>query len=291
MTANNAKSAVKQPLALRIIRGITVLLCRVSPALATRWADKLFITPNSPKRPASEQPYYESAGKSSYVFEGRRVALYQWGAGEQTVLLVHGWGSRGTRLGHLAEPLNLRGYRVVTVDLPAHGDSDGKTTNLPEIVELLARLHEEFAPVHAMVGHSFGGLATVAALHKHRLPVKRVALIAAPYTMDHVFDQFAKQISLTPKVTALLATRIVERFERTRQVHVYDFSPDRLVGSLVMPFLVVHDKEDPEVAFEQGVGFAQGLPDVEFISTEGLGHRRLLKDEGVVKALIEFIAQ
>ena len=100
MTANNAKSAARQPLALRIIRAITVLLCRVSPNLATRWADKLFITPNSPKRPASEQPYYESAGKSSYVFEGRRVALYQWGDGEQTVLLVHGWGSRGTRLGN-----------------------------------------------------------------------------------------------------------------------------------------------------------------------------------------------
>ena len=291
MTANNARSAAKQPLALKIIRGITVLLCRVSPALATRWAAKLFFTPNSSRRPASELPYYDSADKSSYAFEGRRVALYQWGAGEQTVLLVHGWGSRGTRLGYLAEPLNLRGYRVITVDLPGHGDSDGKTTNLPEIVELLSRLHADFAPVHAMVGHSFGGLATVAALHKHKLPVERVVLIAAPYTMDYVFDQFAEQISLAPKVRVRLASRIVERFERTRQVHVYDFSPDRLVASLVMPFLVVHDKEDREVAFEQGVGFAQGLPDVEFMGTEGLGHRRLLRDEGVVKALIEFIAQ
>ncbi len=61
MTANNARSAAKQPLPLRIIRGITVLLCSVSPALATRWADKLFFAPNSPKRPASEHPYYESA--------------------------------------------------------------------------------------------------------------------------------------------------------------------------------------------------------------------------------------
>ena len=291
MTANKAKPASKRPLSLTIVRGVTTLLCRVSPALATRWAERLFFITNSAKRPASEVPYYDSPDKSNYDFSGRRVALYRWGSGEQTVILVHGWGSRGTRLGHLAEPLSLRGYRVVSVDLPGHGDSDGNSTNLPEIAELLSRLHADFSPVHAMIGHSFGGMATVAALHKYRLAVERVALIAAPYSMAYIFDQFAENISLTPEVRERLVTRIINRFERTRQVHVYEFSPDRLVASLKMPFLIVHDREDREVGFEQGEGYAQGLPNTEFIGTEGLGHRRILRDDKVVQALIDFIAQ
>lgn len=236
-------------------------------------------------------PYYRSAEKSTMDFGGRQIALYQWGQGDETVLLVHGWGSRATRLGHLAEPLNQRGFRVAAVDLPAQGDSEGKMTNLLEIVELLAQLHGRFAPVRAIIGHSFGGMATAAALHRHKLEVARVVLIAAPFSMEFIFQTFCDNMNLTPKVRERLITTIVERFEKTRQVHVFDFSPARLVDSLHIPVMVIHDRDDREVAYEQGVGYGDNLPNASFVSTQGLGHRRILNDESVIQAAVGFIAE
>ncbi|MCH8300953.1 MAG: alpha/beta hydrolase, partial [Candidatus Marinimicrobia bacterium] len=102
------------------------ILSVLAPPIAVRIADKLFFTPMGLPRPASEMPYYESASHSTMEYDGKKVAVYSWGEGEETLILVHGWASRGTRLGHLAEPLNKKGYRVISFDMPAHGDSEGK---------------------------------------------------------------------------------------------------------------------------------------------------------------------
>ena len=279
------------PFAMKIVRLVFALLCRLSPSLATKWAYRLFFTPRSVKRPASELPYYRSAEKSSFAFNGQAIAVYQWGHGNETVLLAHGWGSRGTRLGPLVGPLTEAGYRVVTIDFPAHGDSGGKMTNLLEITELLSQLYGRFAPVKALVSHSFGGMATLAAIHKFELDVKRAVIIAAPFTMEYIFESFSEQLGLTRQVRARLVTAIVERFEKTRNVQVFDFSPDRYADTLQIPFLVLHDKGDREVAYEQGLGLSSALPNVEFVSTDGLGHRRIVRDPEVARKVVEFVSQ
>ncbi len=291
MTEVRPRASAGPPFAMKIGRLVFALLCRLSPSLATKWADRLFFTPHSVKRPESELAYYRSAEKSSFAFNGQMIALYQWGQGDEAVLLAHGWGSRGTRLGPLVGPLIEAGYRVVTVDFPAHGDSGGKMTNLLEITQLLSRLCERFAPVKALVAHSFGGMATLAAIHKFDLDVKRAAIIAAPFTMEFIFESFSDQLGLTRQVRARLVTAIVERFEKTRNVQVFDYSPDRYAHTLQIPFLVFHDKGDREVAYEQGLRLSSALPNVEFVSTEGLGHRRIFRDPEVVRKVVEFVSQ
>jgi len=123
-----------------MMRASARILCALSPHLAARWAEKLFFIPIGLARPSSELPYYESANHSSIKYNGKDVALYTWGEGEKTIIMVHGWASRGTRMGNLADPLNERGFQVVTFDAPAHGDSEGRTTNLLEIFSILFSL-------------------------------------------------------------------------------------------------------------------------------------------------------
>ena len=275
---------------LNTIRAVFGVLSKVWPYLAARWAGKLFITPHAVKRPASEIPYYMSATKPSYEFDGRKIAVYEWGRGVETIILVHGWGSRGTRLGSLAEPLNQRGFRVVAFDMPAHGDSDGKTTNLPEIARLLSQLHAKYAPVHALIGHSFGGMVVTAALHRYNLAVQRAAIIAAPFTMAFIVESFARAINLPPAVTNRMVAAINKRFEKSYNINLADLSPAKFVKSLTLPVIVFHDKQDRDVAFEQGVGYGEGFPNAKFVPTEGLGHRRILRDEKVISTLVEFLS-
>ena len=190
---------------MRILFGV---LSVIAPRLATRWADRMFFTPMGLPRPESEMPYYESANHSSVEFNGKKVALYTWGDGAETILMLHGWASRGTRMGHFAEALVEKGYKVIAFDMPAHGDSEGKTTNLFEISELTARICEEHGPVHSVIAHSFGGMALCNAVHRCDLKVNRAVLVAAPFTMKYIIDSFRVLMNITQKVTDMMMERI-----------------------------------------------------------------------------------
>jgi len=270
---------------MRILFGILSVL---APRLAARWAYKMFFTPMGLPRPDSEMPYYESANHSSMAYNGKKVALYTWGDGAETILLIHGWASRGTRMGHLAEALVEKGYKVIAFDLPAHGDSEGKTTNLFEISELIAQICEKQGSVHSIIAHSFGGMALCNAVHRHNLNVNRVVLVAPPFTMKYIFESFAAIMNITQKVSDMLVELIRRRFLEERNVDVFELSVDSFVKSLNFPFLVIHDRDDKDISYSQGEGYANNLPDVEFVTTEGLGHRRILKEPEIMDKITEF---
>ncbi len=264
------------------------ILSVLAPRLAARWAYRMFFTPKGLPRPDSEMPYYESANHSSITYNGKKVALYTWGDGAETILLLHGWASRGTRMGHLAEALVERGYKVIAFDMPAHGDSEGKTTNLFEISELTAQICDKYGPVHSIIAHSFGGMALCNAVHRYNLNVNRVVLVASPFTMKYIFYSFASIINITQKVSDMMVERIRRRFFEERKADVYELSVDSFAKSLNFPFLVIHDRDDKDISYSQGEDYANNLPDVEFVTTEGLGHRRILKDPEIMNKIIEF---
>jgi pimeloyl-ACP methyl ester carboxylesterase len=66
-------------------------------------------------------------------FEGGELAVTTWGEKGPSVLLMHGWGGARAQMTGFVEPLLAAGYRVVAYDQPAHGESDGKTTNVLEV--------------------------------------------------------------------------------------------------------------------------------------------------------------
>ena len=266
------------------------VLSVLAPKVAARIADRMFFTPMALPRPTSEMPYYESANHSTIEYDGKKVAVYRWGEGKETLILVHGWASRGTRLGHLAEPLNEKGYRVISFDMPAHGDSEGKTTNLFEGSEIISQLYEKFSPVRTIIGHSFGGMALSNAIYRHNLNVKRAVVVASPFTMKYIIESFAERLNITTKVSDMMVTEIQKRFKESRNPDIFELSVDSFAGELKMPFLVIHDREDKDVPYGQGEGYANSLPDAEFVTTTGLGHRRILKDPKIINKIVDFIS-
>ena len=61
------------------------------------------------------------------------------------------------------------------------------------------------------------------------------------------------------------------------------------VNGLSIPVLVVHDKDDREVPWEEGESIAQNWPGAEFFSTETLGHRRILRNTEVIAKSVTFL--
>jgi hypothetical protein len=53
---------------------------------------------------------------------------------------------------------------------------------------------------------------------------------------------------------------------------------------------VVHDRGDTMVPWRQGAAFARHWPGARLLSTRGLGHGRILEDDAVARAAVDFIA-
>ena len=266
---------------LASMRLFFAVLGRLSPALAGRLAAKLFARPRRHPRPARE---------TELIARGTRVALPDglhataWGAGP-TVLLVHGWEGRGAQLGAFVDPLVAAGYRVVALDGPAHGDSPGVTTTGPEFAQALVTTRDAVGPLAATVGHSFGGFTSLLAVSRG-LPTARIVTIGTPASVPEVLRDFLRLIRLPdralPSMIAALEARV--------GAPMASFEVEAFAPNIHVPVLVVHDTDDREVPYDDG----RRLADVfgaRLLTTNGLGHRRILFAPEVVAAVVEFIEQ
>ena len=112
-----------------------------------------------------------AAPVSAATVDGMRIQSAVAGAGNQTVILVHGWTCDSSSW-DAQVPVLARKYRVITIDLPGHGKSDSPKDGKFSM-DLFARAVEAVraeAKVDkvVLVGHSMG--APVIRQYARRFP-------------------------------------------------------------------------------------------------------------------------
>lgn len=260
---------------------------RIAPDLTGRRACDLWFTV-----PPALAPTALPAGGEPFtvIAQGAAVRGHTWGTGP-VVYLVHGWGGRGSQLAGFVEPLVASGHRVVLFDGPSHGDSDSgpagpRRTHGVELGRALDAVAARFGPAEAVVAHSLGTIATYLALRFGWLGTQRLVLVAPMVEAGSLFDAFQAALGFG---------------ERTRAA--FDRAVDRLVGIPVaefdarvqaayagpVPTLVVHDVGDRQTSYDDARALAAALPDARLMTTEGLGHRRILRDPQVIAQVAAFI--
>jgi hypothetical protein len=80
-----------------------------------------------------------------------------------------------------------------------------------------------------------------------------------------------------------LETRLRTRWE--------DLHLPTIVRGLPAAALLVHDRTDSDVSYEQGVEMAEAWPGARLMATDGLGHRGLLRDAGVMREVVGFLGK
>ena len=70
-----------------------------------------------------------------------------------------------------------------------------------------------------------------------------------------------------------------------------DLNIAKLATSLTIPMLVVHDKDDNAVDYMSALAITEAYKGARLITTEGLGHRRILKNPKIISEVTEFIGQ
>jgi pimeloyl-ACP methyl ester carboxylesterase len=263
-----------------VIRGVD----RWAPKLGARVAARVFLTPRRARLPERERAWLEHARPEIFVAGRFRLSGHRWSESGEPVLLVHGWEGRGSQLGGLGLAVAERGFQPISIDLPAHGSSKGAQTNLLEIAQAIAALVRALGGVAGIVAHSFGAAGATVAL-RERLAVRRLVYLAP----CEDFDYFPKVFSHWLGLSRPLSERMRHAIEARLGVPMADLRGRLLAPRMEAPLLVVHDEDDLEVPWQDGKTYAEAWPGSRLLTTRGLGHRRILREAEVTKAVAEFL--
>jgi pimeloyl-ACP methyl ester carboxylesterase len=227
--------------------------------------------------------------EAALLQQGARLAFANglvarsFGAGP-IVVLVHGWEGRGMNLGKFIAPLTAAGYQVVALDGPAHGDSPGEQTNPAHFAQALLGVGQELGPLAGVIAHSMGAASTALAL-RQGLVVERVVLIAGPSSLMGVLRRFAQVARLPEQV----AERFYQLVGEQVALPAEELDIAQVGATLTTPALIIHDPDDTDVPFADAQAIAASWPDVRLYVTNGLGHRRILRDRDVIAMAVSFI--
>jgi pimeloyl-ACP methyl ester carboxylesterase len=269
-----------------IFKKLNTILSRLAPGLAAKLAERIFVTPIPIGRPTRENGWAERAERASLPSALSSIPVWVWGEGSETVILVHGWSGRGLQLGAFVEPLVSSGYRVVAYDAPGHGAAHGRTSSMPAFASALGAVARRFGPVSAVIAHSLGATAAIYALAHRELVVDRIVAISPSARLHAVRERFGMMTGFPPKVI----DRMRQGFEDRLGFDWEASEPLRLIRQLSMPSLFIHDAGDRFIPHSEAAELASASPDGRLISTTGLGHHRILRDQEIIESTVQFIA-
>ena len=235
----------------------------------------------------SDREVIEWGNNYRIPFKGGELAVTTWGSSGPAVLLMHGWGGARAQMTGFVDPLLFAGYRVVAYDQPAHGESDGKTTNLLEIAPTLDLIAQKEGPFHALIAHSFGTLITSYALVERNFPPPaRLVYFGAFNRLMDSLPRFQVLAQLPDEIMEGLLAMIYENFERD----VLDsITNETLTPRINIPALMFHDAADNVTPIEDSRAIAQVWKQAQFIETEGLGHRGALQSKDIHEQVVKFL--
>jgi pimeloyl-ACP methyl ester carboxylesterase len=272
----------------RRLRRFYGLVQTLSPSLAARLALRMFLTPPRRKLDAEDAPIVAQAVRTLVPVGADAFTKWTWGEGAPVVVVLHGWGSHAARFGSFVAPLRAAGFTVVGIDAPAHGASPGRTSDLPRFRDSLVEVLRAHQPVHAIIGHSLGGAATLTMLAETReFHPRKICLFGVPSDMDYILESFAMMLGLKDRALARLRERFARKFGR----HAREISIAAAAPHVRVPVMVVHDEDDNVAPIAQGNALAAALPGATVLLTRGLGHSGGLRDAETIARVVAFLSE
>ena len=281
---------VRNTLAFAWERVALAVTSALAPRHAVERASRLFATPPRYAHTEREVELLRT-GRGFVVPLGlARIAAWRFGGeGRPAVVFSHGWGGRGAQFRAFVAPLVDAGYQVILFDHEGHGHSEGTEASLIHFLKaieaVVAHVEREGVRVVGLVGHSLGAAAVGAYLNSSQRNIRAV-LLASPISIERYATHFARRLGLPRSIRNAMQERFEQRLGRRWK----EFELPGSVARTRAPALVIHDEGDPDVPFASGLALARAWRDARMVRTRGLGHRAILRDPGVVRDALDFLA-
>ena len=252
-----------------------------------RKAYQAFFSPARYEVKSADREILEWGSSYRLPFEDGELAVTTWGSSGPAVLLMHGWGGARGQMTGFVDPLLFAGYRVVAYDQPAHGESDGNSTNLLEIAPSMELMANHEGPFHAVIAHSFGTLITSYALVKGKFPPPaRLVYFGAFNRLLDSLPRFQALAGLPDQVMDGMRTMMYEDFGREV---LESITNEVLAPQIDIPALMFHDAADNVTPVDDSRAIARVWKRAQLVETAGLGHRGALQSKTIHEQVVKFI--
>lgn len=243
----------------------------------------------SPIKPWNREFWQQADSKVELQLKDKTVPAFLWGEGP-LVVMMHGWSGSGVQFRKLIPGLVAAGYRVAAFDAPSHGDNPGKQTHILEFVDALLAIQRQVGPVHTLMAHSFGGMAAMKA-NLSGLSVEQMVLFGPQLDVNEIHKSYSELLNLNPRLSRRFHQKVGTSMSEIIDIDdAWDFfTPQNLLKDRDFSGLLIYDTDDEEIPMSQFNAVKEHWLGCEVIETEGLGHHRILKDEGVIEKVLRFM--
>ena len=224
-----------------------------------------------------------SSAMRKLQYKNLDIQTYEWHGDKETILLIHGWESNANRWHGIIQYLKSLNYRIVALDAPGQGLSDGKELNAVLYSNFVNEVSKYFKPDY-LVGHSLGGMTMFYYMATYQPKhVKKMVSLGAPNRFLRITDNYKKLISLSNKSYR----NFLEEFEKRFQINPSQFNSSDFIQKINVPIGIVHDKEDKIVPYTDALEIIESNKHIPIYTTENLGHS--LYDDNVNEQMVYFL--
>lgn len=267
----------------KIIGSSINLLSHVSARLAAKLSIEIFSRPQKGRVTKEQAVFLDQADQKVIYCEKTPVMTYHWTGKNDTILLAHGWESNSSRWEELINALNALNYNVIALDAPAHGRSGSPVFNALLYSDFIDAVSQQFRP-QIIIGHSVGGMATAFKYSENQYDhLKKLVLLGAPAHFEGVFNRYVDLMGYNKRVETKIHNMVYERFGNWPSY----YSIAELSKNFKIPGLIIHDKNDKIIPYEDALLIASKYKNSELVTTKNSGHG--LKNKDIYNTVLEFI--
>lgn len=261
----------------------------IAPRFAFKQAIDLFQTVRKKNIRKREQEFYNKARQYKLNHSTENLFVYELGENDAPpILLLHGWDSNAGSMSMIADRMVDKGYKVITINLPAHAFSNLKKTNFFECKNAFIELIKHVNPIQpiSVITHSFGSGVAAAAFSELDYPIDKMVLLTSSNKLIDFFVDFKKLIKLGDKSYQLMCNwasnllkEDLESLEITDKIKLLNFKH----------LLLIHDKNDKIIPFHNSKYIHSNIRNSTLIDHLKTGHYRMLWNKDVLENIDNFI--
>ncbi len=220
-----------------------------------------------------------------------KIVTYEWGQGEKTVLLLHGWESKAVDYYKFIPRLLAASYRVLSVDFPAHGRSTGSQSSLPAFILALKTYLAQTSGIDAIVAHSLGGTAALTCLlneakNDQSNSIQKLILMGSPFVPVHFFEGAFDFLGVHRRVRKRFYKKAENKFGQS----IHEFSLPKLASrQLHTQIFGLYDSSDKVVSIKEAKIYQQHNPELQMHYFQGIGHHQLIKSEAILETCLDIL--
>ncbi len=262
------------------------LLSTLSKKWTGQYALKIFENTRRMGYLKRDREYLRQQNTEEFSFRGTKLFVCNYGSKEgKPILLIHGWDANGLMLRPIAEHLAKHKYQVIVPDLPGHGASGFDSASVYDMSEAVARLTKRKGSLHAVIGHSTGGIVGALAIASG-LKCQHFVSLGIPSSLGKLLD-INVALHTMPRCTR-------QAMEQLYTIN-YGKTPEEVGLQMLVDWpngiLICHDKYDVRVPLEGQQELYAAFPkDQIYICNTG-SHNGILKAKDVHARIAVFLEE